>query len=48
MSENDLNAKCYVVIQAKNREDNGVAFSPEFIGFLSELNASVEVDIYNE
>ena len=48
MLKNDLNAKCYVVIEGKNNEDNGVAFSPEFMGFLHELNASIEVDIYNE
>lgn len=47
IKENDLCVKCYVVIEAENGEDNGVAFNPEFIGFLNELNASVEVDIYN-
>lgn len=47
MKKNELSIKCFVVILSKNKEDNGVALSYNFINFLNELKATIEVDIYN-
>lgn len=46
MIKNNLNSKCFIVIDSKNNENNGVALNPDFISFLHELNASIEISIY--
>ncbi|HET7114936.1 MAG TPA: DUF4279 domain-containing protein [Hanamia sp.] len=47
MLDNNLEAKCNVVIEVKNNEDSGVFLSSDFIIFLESINASVEVNTYN-
>ncbi|MGB4415555.1 MAG: DUF4279 domain-containing protein [Paludibacter sp.] len=48
MIQNSLKSKCFIVIESKNNENNGVEINPNFIRFLHELNASIEIDIYSE
>jgi uncharacterized protein DUF4279 len=47
IQKNDLKVKCYVVIESKNNEDNGVSLNADFISFLNELEASFEMYVYN-
>jgi len=47
IQKNNLKVKCYVVIEAKNDEDSGVFLNADFISFLNELKASIEIDVYN-
>jgi hypothetical protein len=44
---NHLQVKCYIVIKSKYNEDNGVVLNRQFIQFLYELKALIEIDIYN-
>ncbi len=47
IQSNGLCIKCNIVIMSKNNENNGVALNLAFISFLTELNATVEIDIYS-
>ena len=46
-NKNNTRVKLYVVIKSKNNEDNGVVLDIDFICFLNELQASIEINIYN-
>ncbi|WP_373522511.1 DUF4279 domain-containing protein [Aquiflexum sp.] len=46
-SQKGLYIKIFVVIQSKNNEDNGVFLNRNFIKFLGDMGAEIEIDIYN-
>lgn len=46
-NKNKLYAKIFVVFQNHKNENNGVFFNADFINFVNELGAEIEIDFYN-
>ena len=46
-SQQDLYTKVFIVIQGNSQWNNGVFLSYNFIKFLNDLGASIEIEIYN-
>lgn len=47
-SKRELYMKIFIVIHSKNNEDNGVFLNKNFIEFLNELGAEIEINTYNK
>lgn len=47
-SEKSLYTKIFVIIHAKNKENNGFFLNQKAIKFLNDINAELEIDVYNE
>ncbi|SOU86464.1 conserved hypothetical protein [Tenacibaculum dicentrarchi] len=44
--EKKIDVMCYVIIESINTEDSGVFFNKNFINFINDLGAEIEVDVY--